>query len=105
MGPGEGVIKNILPDAHTDFIFAVAAEEFGLISCFIIISLFAFIVFRGLSRSLKQEDLFAKISTIGLTSLICIQVGINIAVNLGIVPTKGMTLPFISYGWFPRHYL
>jgi cell division protein FtsW len=98
VGPGEGVIKNILPDAHTDFIFAVAAEEFGLISCFIIISLFAFIVFRGLSRSLKQEDLFAKISTIGLTSLICIQVGINIAVNLGIVPTKGMTLPFISYG-------
>ncbi|MBH21110.1 MAG: cell division protein FtsW [Rhodobiaceae bacterium] len=98
VGPGEGVIKNILPDAHTDFIFAVAAEEFGLISCFIIISLFAFIVYRGLSRSLKQEDLFAKIATIGLTSLICIQVGINIAVNLGIVPTKGMTLPFISYG-------
>ena len=55
-------------------------------------------VYRGLSRSLKQEDLFAKIATIGLTSLICIQVGINIAVNLGIVPTKGMTLPFISYG-------
>jgi cell division protein FtsW len=98
VGPGEGVIKNILPDAHTDFIFAVAAEEFGLISCFIIISLFAFIVYRGLSKSLKQEDLFAKIATIGLTSLICIQVGINIAVNLGIVPTKGMTLPFISYG-------
>ena len=98
VGPGEGVIKNILPDAHTDFIFAVAAEEFGLISCFIIISLFAFIVYRGLSRSLKQENLFAKIATIGLTSLICIQVGINIAVNLGIVPTKGMTLPFISYG-------
>ena len=98
VGPGEGVIKNILPDAHTDFIFAVAAEEFGLISCFIIISLFAFIVYRGLSRSLKQENLFAKIATIGLTSLICIQVGITIAVNLGIVPTKGMTLPFISYG-------
>lgn len=98
VGPGEGVIKNILPDAHTDFIFAVAAEEFGLISCFIIITLFAFIVFRGLSRALLQEDLFAKIATIGLTSLICIQVGINIAVNLGIVPTKGMTLPFISYG-------
>ena len=98
VGPGDGVIKNILPDAHTDFIFSVAAEEFGLITCFIIILLYAFIVFRGVSRSLSQEDLFAKIASIGLISLICIQVGINIAVNLGIIPTKGMTLPFISYG-------
>ena len=98
VGPGEGVIKNILPDAHTDFIFAVAAEEFGLISCFIIIFLFAFIIFRGVKRSINQQNLFAKISTIGLISLICLQMGINIAVNLGIVPTKGMTLPFISYG-------
>ena len=98
VGPGEGTIKNILPDAHTDFIFAVAAEEFGLISCFIIIFLFAFIIFRGVKRSINQQNLFAKISTIGLISLICLQMGINIAVNLGIVPTKGMTLPFISYG-------
>ena len=98
VGPGEGVIKNILPDAHTDFIFAVAAEEFGILSCFILIILFAFIIFRGINRAQNQKDLFSKISIIGLSSLICLQVGINIAVNLGIVPTKGMTLPFISYG-------
>ena len=60
--------------------------------------LFAFIIFRGVKRSKKQQNLFAKISIIGLISLICLQMGINIAVNLGIVPTKGMTLPFISYG-------
>jgi cell division protein FtsW len=97
-GPGEGTIKNILPDAHTDFIFAVAAEEYGIFICMLIVLLFAFIVLRGFQRAMLNQDIFSRLSIAGLSSMIGIQSGINIGVNLGIIPAKGMTLPFISYG-------
>ena len=98
VGPGEGTIKNILPDAHTDFIFAVAAEEFGLISCFIIIFLFAFIIFRGVKRSINQQNLFAKNFNHWsyLTNLLTD--GYKYCCKSWDCSTKGMTLPFISYG-------
>jgi len=98
VGPGEGKIKNILPDAHTDFIFAVAAEEFGILICMLIVLLFAFIVLRSFQQAILNEDIFSRLSIAGLSSMIGIQSGINIGVNLGIIPAKGMTLPFISYG-------
>ncbi|MBT6222859.1 MAG: cell division protein FtsW [Rhodobiaceae bacterium] len=97
-GPGEGTIKNILPDAHTDFIFAVAAEEYGIFICMLVVLLFAFIVLRGFQRAMLNQDIFSRLSIAGLSSMIGIQSGINIGVNLGIIPAKGMTLPFISYG-------
>ena len=97
-GPGEGTVKRILPDAHTDFIFAVAAEEFGIVACLVLVALFAFIVLRGLSSALKEADPFVRLATAGLSVLIGVQAGINMAVNLGLAPAKGMTLPLVSYG-------
>ena len=97
-GPGEGTVKRILPDSHTDFVFAVAAEEFGIILCLALLALFAFIVIRGLSRAYASEDLFARFAAAGLAIMFGIQASINMAVNLHLVPAKGMTLPFISYG-------
>jgi cell division protein FtsW len=97
-GPGEGTVKRILPDAHTDFIFAVAAEEFGIILCIALIAVFALIVVRGLTSSLKAEDAFIRLATAGLVVLFGVQSVINMAVNLNLMPAKGMTLPFISYG-------
>ncbi|MBX9819190.1 putative lipid II flippase FtsW [Afipia birgiae] len=97
-GPGEGTVKRILPDSHTDFVFAVAAEEFGIILCLVLLSLFAFIVIRALSRAYASEDLFARFSAAGLAIMFGIQASINMAVNLHLMPAKGMTLPFISYG-------
>ncbi|WP_315838047.1 putative lipid II flippase FtsW [Bradyrhizobium prioriisuperbiae] len=97
-GPGEGTVKRILPDSHTDFVFAVAAEEFGIILCLILLSLFAFIVIRTLSRAYASEDLFARFAASGLAILFGVQASINMAVNLHLIPAKGMTLPFISYG-------
>jgi cell division protein FtsW len=97
-GPGEGTVKRILPDAHTDFIFAVAAEEFGIILCIVLIAVFALIVVRGLTSSLKTEDAFIRLATAGLIVLFGVQSVINMAVNLNLMPAKGMTLPFISYG-------
>lgn len=97
-GPGEGEIKQILPDAHTDYIFAVAGEEFGVVFCWLIIALYAGIVFRCLWRLSKCQDRFTIIAGTGLVSLFGIQSFINISVNLGLLPPKGMTLPFISYG-------
>ncbi len=97
-GAGEGVIKNLLPDAHTDFIFSLAVEEWGLIGALIILSLFALLILRGIYISSKNPDPFAQLSGMGLFTLLGIQVGINIAVNLSLIPAKGMTLPFISYG-------
>ena len=97
-GPGEGSIKRILPDSHTDFIFSVAAEEFGIILCFIIVALFAFIVLRGLRVAMKQEDEFTRLAIAGLVILFGFQAVINISVNLQLIPAKGMTLPFVSYG-------
>jgi cell division protein FtsW len=97
-GPGEGTVKRILPDSHTDFVFAVAAEEFGIILCLILVSLFAFIVIRSLRNAYQTEDLFTRFATSGLAILFGVQSAINMAVNLHLIPAKGMTLPFISYG-------
>jgi cell division protein FtsW len=97
-GPGEGTVKRILPDAHTDFIFAVAAEEFGIIVCIGLVVIFALVVFRGLANALRADDPFARLSAAGLVVLFGVQSVINISVNLRLLPQKGMTLPFISYG-------
>jgi cell division protein FtsW len=97
-GPGEGSVKKILPDSHTDFIFSVAAEEFGLIFCMGIAVLFAFIVLRGLRFALREQDEFTRLAVAGLVSSFGFQSIINIGVNVQILPAKGMTLPFISYG-------
>ena len=97
-GPGEGVVKRIIPDAHTDFIFAVAAEEFGLLVCLSLVALFAFITLRGFSRLLGEQSLFVLLAAGGLFTQFGLQAVINMGVNLHLLPTKGMTLPFISYG-------
>ncbi|MGE3643401.1 MAG: FtsW/RodA/SpoVE family cell cycle protein [Beijerinckiaceae bacterium] len=97
-GPGEGTYKRILPDSHTDFIFAVTGEEFGIIACMLIAGLFAFIVLRGLLLASRNEDPFCRFATAGLVVLFGLQSTINMAVNLSLMPAKGMTLPFISYG-------
>jgi len=97
-GPGEGTLKRILPDSHTDFIFAVTGEEFGVVMCMVIVALFAFIVLRGLLKAASNEDPFCRFATAGLVLLFGIQASINMAVNLHLMPAKGMTLPFISYG-------
>lgn len=97
-GPGEGTVKNVLPDSHTDFIFAVTAEEYGLIACLILLALFAFIALRGLSKASQEPDGFIRHSVAGLVMLFGLQTLINMAVNVGLLPAKGMTLPFVSYG-------
>ncbi|MBR2299656.1 MAG: cell division protein FtsW [Alphaproteobacteria bacterium] len=97
-GPGEGVVKLHLPDAHTDFIFAVAGEEFGVWLCLLLIILFAVIVLRGLRLSLKDNNLFIIYAAAGLSAAFGLQGIINMASTLYLIPTKGMTLPFISYG-------
>jgi cell division protein FtsW len=97
-GPGEGTIKRILPDAHTDVIFAVTGEEFGIIACLVLLSLFAFIVLRGLYLAQRNEDPFCRLAASGLVTIFGLQATINMAVNLSLMPPKGMTLPFISYG-------
>jgi cell division protein FtsW len=97
-GPGEGTIKQVLPDAHSDFVFAVAGEEFGLIACLIIVLLFGFVVLRGYSRLLKETNLFVLLAAAGLITDFGLQAVINMASSLHLMPTKGMTLPFISYG-------
>lgn len=97
-GPGEGSVKLILPDAHADFVFAVAGEEFGLIVCLILVALFAFIVLRALSRLLGEHNHFIILSATGLVTSFGLQAIVNMASTLHLMPTKGMTLPFISYG-------
>ena len=97
-GPGEGVLKRAIPDAHTDFIYSVAAEEYGLVFSLLLIALFSIIVIRGLYKALKLSDPFEQVAAAGLFVLVGQQAFINVAVNLDLIPTKGMTLPFISYG-------
>lgn len=97
-GPGEGTVKKYLPDAHADFIFAVAAEEYGLLLCLIILSLFTFIVLRSLVRVFQEDNLFILLTVSGLIMEFGLQAMINIASTTNLIPTKGMTLPFISYG-------
>lgn len=98
LGPGEGIVKHSLPDSHTDFIFAVAGEEFGSITCMFISFIFAFIVIRTLILLTKEDDHYVVLSAIGIISAFAIQAIINMSVTLNLMPTKGMTLPFISYG-------
>jgi len=97
-GPGEGTVKRIIPDGHTDFIFAVTAEEFGLLFCVAIVAIYAFIVMRGLMHARREQDGFVRLAIAGLSMLFGLQSAINMAVNLHMMPAKGMTLPFISYG-------
>ena len=97
-GPGEGRVKEMLPDAHTDFIFAVAGEEFGVLLCLLIVTLFGFLVLRVMIKTLRENNLFILIAVGGLTFQFGLQAIINMASSLHMMPTKGMTLPFISYG-------
>lgn len=97
-GPGDGVLKGALPDAHSDFIFAVAGEELGLIACMGIIALFAFIVLRAFARALRDGQLFTMLAAGGLATLFGAQALVNLGSTLALIPTKGMTLPFVSYG-------
>jgi len=91
-------MKRHVPDLHTDFIYSVGAEEFGLVLSLIMIGLYAFIVIRGMRKAMKLNDSFEQTAAAGLFMLIGLQACINVAVNLNLIPTKGMTLPFISYG-------
>jgi cell division protein FtsW len=97
-GPGEGEVKNFLPDAHADFIFAVAAEEFGLMASLAIIGLFAILVARAWQQAMRLNDSFAQLAVAGLGLQFALQALVNIGVNLNLIPPKGMTLPFVSYG-------
>src|ERR1700704_162384 len=97
-GPGEGTVKRIPPEAHTDFVFAGAAAEFGIVLCLMLLALFAFIVIRSLRHALRNEDPFRRFAAAGLAILFGLQSAINMAVNIHLIPAKGMTLPFISYG-------
>ncbi|MGI3775656.1 MAG: FtsW/RodA/SpoVE family cell cycle protein [Janthinobacterium lividum] len=97
-GPGEGRVKDLLPDAHADFVFAVAGEEFGLVICLVILGIFAFIVVRGLLRLLAETDEFVVLAASGIITGFGLQAFVNMASSLHLIPTKGMTLPFISYG-------
>jgi cell division protein FtsW len=97
-GPGEGTVKRVLPDSHADFVFAVAAEEFGIVLCLVLVALFAFVVLRALRHALRNDDPFTRFAAAGLAILFGLQSAINMSVNLHLIPAKGMTLPFISYG-------
>ncbi len=98
VGPGNGEVKSNLPDAHADFIFAVAGEEFGAFACLLLIAIYAFIVFRGFARAGNSENLFTIIAVAGLSMQFGLQAMVHMASSVHLIPTKGMTLPFISYG-------
>ena len=98
VGPGEGTVKRMIPDSHADFVFAVAGEEYGIILCMLIMMIFAFIVLRGMNTALKEHDDFTRYAVSGLVTVFGFQSIINMGVNLQMMPAKGMTLPFISYG-------
>lgn len=97
-GPGEGIVKKHIPDAHADFVFAVAGEEFGLLVCLFLVGLFAFIVARTFIRVINDQSLFVILATSGVILQFGLQAVINMASTLHIIPTKGMTMPFVSYG-------
>jgi cell division protein FtsW len=97
-GPGEGIMKRVLPDSHTDFVFAVVGEEFGILLCLLIVALFSVLVMRSLAQALRRPSAFERMAIAGLATQIGVQAFINIGVNLHMLPAKGMTLPFISYG-------
>ena len=97
-GPGEGFYKKFLPDAHSDFVFAVAAEEYGILICLIIILIYSLVVYRAFSLSFINKSLFFIIAVSGLAFQFGIQALIHMGSNTNLIPTKGMTLPFLSYG-------
>lgn len=97
-GPGEGTIKTSLPDAHTDYIFAVVAEEYGVLACLVLLSLFAFVVLRALLAAVREPEPASRLAIVGLGVMFGLQALINMGVNVGLLPAKGMTLPFISAG-------
>lgn len=97
-GPGEGIVKRHVPDAHADFVFAVAGEEFGLILCLILVGLFSFVALRSLTRAMQDSSIFIIMATAGLAIQFALQAFVNMASALHLIPTKGMTMPFISYG-------
>lgn len=98
VGPGEGTIKQTIPDAHADFVFAVAGEEMGLIFLLFLIGLYGIFILRVLARIRSAENMFAVLAASGLITMFGLQAFIHMGANLHILPTKGMTLPFISYG-------
>lgn len=97
-GPGEGTIKSVLPDAHTDFIFAVVAEEYGVIACLVLLGIFATVVVKSLIRAAEEPQAADRLAIQGLAIVFGLQALINMGVNIGLLPPKGMTLPFISAG-------
>lgn len=97
-GPGEGTVKTALPDAHTDFVYAVLGEEFGLVAALALIALYAFVALRGLALASEIKDPYPRAAACGLFTLFGLQAVINIGVNVALIPPKGMTLPFVSYG-------
>lgn len=98
VGSGEGSVKWSLPDAHTDFVMAVAAEEYGLIFCLTVIALYLFITLRAVRLLMRERDMFCRVAGVGLAVIFGTQAFINIGVTFTLLPAKGMTLPFISYG-------
>jgi cell division protein FtsW len=98
VGVGEGTVKWSLPDAHTDFIIAVAAEEYGLLFCLVIIALFVLVVARSMLRLLRERDVFCRLAGLGLAAMFGMQALVNMGVAIRLLPAKGMTLPLISYG-------
>jgi cell division protein FtsW len=97
-GPGQGVVKQSLPDAHADFIFSVAGEEMGLICILIIIAIFAFLILRGFNRLMDSDNMFTVLAVGGLLTMFGLQAIIHMGSAMNVLPAKGMTLPFISYG-------
>ena len=98
VGPGEGIVKKHLPDAHADFVFSVLGEEFGFFVCAFVVILIGFIIVHGMLRALRNTDSFSLLASVGLLSQFGLQSFVNMASTLHLIPTKGMTLPFMSYG-------
>jgi len=97
-GPGESIAKKLIPDAHADYVFSAAAGEFGILFCLVLVALIAFIVIRAMFGAQRQASLFSRLAASTLAIQFAMQSGINLAVNLNLIPPKGMTLPFVSYG-------
>jgi cell division protein FtsW len=98
VGPGEGTVKRTLPDAHTDFVYAVAGEEFGLLLLVFLTVLFAVIAIKGIMEASKQQDVYQRAAGVGLYAIFGLQAAVNMSVNLSLIPPKGMTLPLVSSG-------